>query len=98
MRSTPVQNGNNRVKQAPFNERTQQRITEQLSRLSQVIQFSWELTEEELTIRDLDNEEPFNLIVFTHRAPAEAFLDAYLLGYNHGYGHARLDSKEESPS
>lgn len=75
-----------------FDARTVRNLSEDLNRISQFTDISWEFTADgkELVVNGIEKEP----ITFSGYKGAKCFLDGYLLGYDHGYGDGTNDAND----
>lgn len=75
------------AKPIKFFEQNKDELTELLGKVLNVSEIGYEFKDDTLILKGLlDSEEA---ITFTHPNSAKAFLDGYLLGYDHGFGDGR---------
>jgi len=60
-------------------------ITNILGRINHLTEIDWKFTNDTLVVNGIEKDS----ITFTHPKSAKAFLDAYLIGYDHGYSDGR---------
>ena len=75
----------NGVKRVAFDDQSVRNLTAKLDQIAQVSNIQWEFRGDELIVTGLDDEP----VTFGHWKSATAFIDGYLMGYNHGFGDGR---------
>lgn len=78
--------GKNSERRNLFNDKDVEKLTEVLNRIDQVTEIGWKFDDEGLAISGL---KPEGEVFIGHPRAARAFLDAYLLGYDHGFKDGR---------
>ncbi len=66
-----------------WSNQNKENLTHKLQEVLDVTEISWEFTDEGLIIKGIPNSE--KEIIIGHPRSAIAYLDAYMVGYSHGF-------------
>ncbi len=76
-----------------WSDQNKENLTHKLQEVLDVTEISWEFTDEGLIIKGIPNSE--KEIIIGHPRSAIAFLDAYIIGYDHGFSDGNHYRNEE---